>query len=756
MVNGPTGPTPDPSDPHPRRTKPRSELPSSLPRDEWRLLWSFEADPPPELYGEDKAGRRYVREAPVPPTDPPGALDHEICITVFRGRDAKTAEPQFISLRNFALRMLDTRAETKEDLPWFKISRFGDKVTVAKSLRHDANVVAAYGEEIDYDGEVTPPEEAAEAFRQHRVAAVITTSPSHRPGKPRWRVALPFSKPRPPGERYALTSRAAGCLPASCEVGGESWTLSQSYYFGCPHDASADHKVILVEGDFIDLRDDLDEHARDKPAPRPNAKTNGNGHAGNGTDPNPGTDLEQALDAIAAGTGTHQGLLYACGLLARRWIPRSLIIDIMQGTLERRPPAGRDKRFHETLADLERLVDWVLFKEAGQKRQPPPPPPNWTDDVPGPGKAQPTDADDCDRLEDFLKTSHWLKREIPPPERLLGDLLTTTSRVFLVGRTGLGKTLLGMAMAAGMASGKGFLHWKCERPARIVYLDGEMPLALLQQRLRDEAARIGCKGEELDNLMLLSVADAEAIAKRWPDIGTFEALNTDPGQEFIKRVVHVLKPDAIIFDNVQALVVGVQKEEETWVPVLNLIQWLTKQRIGQLWLDHTGHAGDHQYGTSTKAWRFDTIGLLGVPADNQRNGQDTAMTLTFDHPGKARCRTPDNWHDFAPQVIRLSDGRWTTEEAAGDPRDPYGKGLGQVKPSRVPYYDALVAAIGQRPCGPDAPGSTTVEAWRQMCRHRHLIDGKHDDDFRRAKSELLTARWVVIEEDIVTDLKGKW
>jgi len=74
-----------------------------------------------------------------------------------------------------------------------------------------------------------------------------------------------------------------------------------------------------------------------------------------------------------------------------------------------------------------------------------------------------------------------------------------------------------------------------------------------------------------------------------------------------------------------------------------LVQALTNSRIGQLWLDHTGHNSDRQYGSSTKAWRFDAVGCMAPLADGENDPRSTGFTLSFDHPGKARRRTPDNW-----------------------------------------------------------------------------------------------------------------
>jgi hypothetical protein len=72
-----------------------------------------------------------------------------------------------------------------------------------------------------------------------------------------------------------------------------------------------------------------------------------------------------------------------------------------------------------------------------------------------------SDHGDYAGLAEQLAASAWLVRDVPSPEQLLGELITTATRCLIVGRTGLGKTLLGLAMAMGMAFGIGFLH--CDR-----------------------------------------------------------------------------------------------------------------------------------------------------------------------------------------------------------------------------------------------------------------------------------------------------
>jgi hypothetical protein len=84
-----------------------------------------------------------------------------------------------------------------------------------------------------------------------------------------------------------------------------------------------------------------------------------------------------------------------------------------------------------------------------------------------------------------ISLKDWLDRHLPEPEFISGRWLTTTSRVLVVAPTGLGKSLLLIALAMAIAAGRGFLHWVEGRPAKVLYIDGEMSARLLKRRLTD-------------------------------------------------------------------------------------------------------------------------------------------------------------------------------------------------------------------------------------------------------------------------------
>jgi RecA-family ATPase len=77
----------------------------------------------------------------------------------------------------------------------------------------------------------------------------------------------------------------------------------------------------------------------------------------------------------------------------------------------------------------------------------------------------------------------WLARDLPRPVAVLGEVICDSTRMFLGGPTGIGKTHLAMAMAGAIATGRGFLHWLGPaRPLAVLYIDGEMARDLMQDR----------------------------------------------------------------------------------------------------------------------------------------------------------------------------------------------------------------------------------------------------------------------------------
>jgi len=216
-------------------------------------------------------------------------------VTFFTDHAAKTKREESLSLERLAERIRHTTAARKDGLPWLKLARFGplpNPTGRSGSLRWNGNVLRVGGVVVDYDGEKMMPGQAAERLAKGGISGIVYTSPSHmlEGHGPRWRVCCPFSHELPPEDHYQMVARLNGLLGGV--LAPESFTLSQSYYFGSVGGNPAHEVIVVDEMTMIDQCDELDRIAIGKP-------NGGNAHAKPGTDPQADIqDIHTALDLI--------------------------------------------------------------------------------------------------------------------------------------------------------------------------------------------------------------------------------------------------------------------------------------------------------------------------------------------------------------------------------------------------------------------------------------------------------------------------
>ena len=194
-----------------------------------------------------------------------GAAAAKIHVTFFEDFAAKRCTVDNVSLPELQERVLNASARKKGKLPWLKLAVFGKQRSTNGSLRHDGNVLQINGVELDYDDEVIGFDDAVSAMRALGIAALVYTSPSHTGNAPRWRIIAPTSKPCPPDMRAKLVARVNGFLKANLGAekiaANESFALSQAYFYGyVMNKTGLDHRAEVIEGGFIDLRDDLAQY----------------------------------------------------------------------------------------------------------------------------------------------------------------------------------------------------------------------------------------------------------------------------------------------------------------------------------------------------------------------------------------------------------------------------------------------------------------------------------------------------------------
>src|SRR6516164_3920901 len=161
-----------------------------------------------------------------------------------------------------------------------------------------------------------------------------------------------------------------------------------------------------------------------------------------------------------------------------------------------------------------------------------------------------------------LGINDFLNLDIPPREMLLAPILPERSLAMLYAPRGLGKSWLALSIGLATATGASLLRWSAPRPRKVLYVDGEMPLVSLQERLK--AISVGF-GRDIPN-------DAFRILAADQVEGGIN-LSTEEGQRLLDPLLDDV--DLLILDNLSTLTSQSESASDAWVPMQN---WLLKLR----------------------------------------------------------------------------------------------------------------------------------------------------------------------------------
>ena len=196
----------------------------------------------------------------------------------------------------------------------------------------------------------------------------------------------------------------------------------------------------------------------------------------------------------------------------------------------------------------------------------------------------------CMNYQDFMDKAY------PPRKLLLAPVIPSQGLCMLYAPRGVGKTFASLSIAHAVASGGGvFGRWSAPDPARVLFIDGEMPAVTLQERLRNIAAGSASGISGPDMLRIITPDEQD---------GPMPNLATVAGQEAVEPFLAGV--ELVILDNLATLARGGRaNDEESWLPVQT---WL-------LGLRRRGLKGGDQRGTSAKEDVLDTVISLRRPAD---------------------------------------------------------------------------------------------------------------------------------------------
>jgi AAA domain len=245
-----------------------------------------------------------------------------------------------------------------------------------------------------------------------------------------------------------------------------------------------------------------------------------------------------------------------------------------------------------------------------------------------------------------ISLADFVAQPLPQRQYVMAPILPERGLAMLFASRGVGKTQVAVNIGWAVACGQPFLRWYAREPRRVLYVDGEMPQELLQERVKTMIAPSACDPPHPDFFRLLSMDRQE--------LGV--SLNLAQPQHQAAVEAHLDNVDLLILDNISTLVnSGRENDAESW----NEMQaWLLKlRRMGKtvLLIHHSGRGGNAR-GTSKREDVLDTVIQLKHPDDYEpEDGARFEVNLT-----KARGVYGDDALPFEAK-LDVIDGRdrWT-------------------------------------------------------------------------------------------------
>ena len=255
-------------------------------------------------------------------------------------------------------------------------------------------------------------------------------------------------------------------------------------------------------------------------------------------------------------------------------------------------------------------------------------------------------------------------------EPLLAPWLHSQDLCMVFAGRGIGKTHFSIAIAYAVATGGQFLRWEAPQPRKVLYLDGELPGAVMQKRLL-----MHCPDKDpAPGMLRIFTPDLVPDGQTLPDLSTYE------GQEALETMI---EPDTalVVVDNLSAWArSGRENEAESWHPIADWILALRRRGIAVLLVHHAGKGGQ-QRGTSKREDLLDVV--IGLPRPRDYDPQEGAVFVAEFTKGRNLVG-----EDAESLELRLSGDderaqwRWKTVEASTFDRvvDLANEGL---KPSEI-------------------------------------------------------------------------
>ena len=264
---------------------------------------------------------------------------------------------------------------------------------------------------------------------------------------------------------------------------------------------------------------------------------------------------------------------------------------------------------------------------------------------------------DLNRTIAFNDLNSFLTTDFPKPSYIIEPLVSDQSIVQIVGASGVGKTMFGLAIAGAISTSNGLLGMASVGGARpVLYVEGELPAADIQIRVNGMFNAIERKCDP--NMFYVSSLQQQL---KFNDKG-FTPIQTEQGLIEIENAIVEIKKrtgkmPVVFIDNISCLASGLKENDaDAWSPIINkFVKW--KNMGSTVFYFHHLNKGNDSSGSTMQHRTIDMVIRMRKPEHKQKikTFEEQGVQAIVDFP---KWRLHDNSKYAAEHMLICEDWKW--------------------------------------------------------------------------------------------------
>lgn len=223
-------------------------------------------------------------------------------------------------------------------------------------------------------------------------------------------------------------------------------------------------------------------------------------------------------------------------------------------------------------------------------------------------------------MEHIVTQDMLINLNLPPRLKIVGDFAQEGGIGYIFAPRGEGKTWLALHLAKCVSSGTSFGPYAVPQAWPVLYIDGEMNVRSLQDRML-------ALPNNSEKLHLLS---SDLLWRSLPAVFRGIDLIDTSFQKLLMKVVDSLEPKVVIIDNLSCTFYGMNENEASdWEKAMPFLAQLKHRGILVIILHHTTKRGDEMRGTSKREDQADFIIRLSKLDDGKRESGTLRLKTEF-------------------------------------------------------------------------------------------------------------------------------